>query len=202
MTDDLKQEINQINTRLDKLDGDLEKIQSSINTLIRSIEPLVSEKKEKAIERANAALAAEKEDPIMPRMIKNVAEEYGLPTRALNALTRHGMKRMADFRYVDLERIRDLRNAGKKTILEIAAFVEHYGLKLPEHRDLEFDIKLFDEIITVYDLDDMPRGSVLTVARIKNPGKDNPFPLYECKFEKDGRRNWATFTPAEVRKVE
>ena len=190
-----------MNDDIDALVQEIQSLRAEIADLRRAVQPLLAEHKQMAIHRAQESLAAEKEDPIMPRMIKNVAEEYGLPTRALNALTRHGMKRMADFQFVDLERIRNLRNAGKKTLPEIAAFTEHYGLKLPEHRDLEYDIKLFDEVITVYDLDGLPRERVLTVEKIKHSGKDNPFPLYECSFEKDGRRTWVTFTPSEVRKV-
>ena len=109
---------------------------------------------------------------------------------------------MADFLYVDLERIRNLRNAGEKAMADILAFTKHYGFEIPEHLDLKYDIKLFDDVMTVYDIDDLPRGSVLRVEKTNSPGVDNPFPLYECIYEKEGRQEWVTFTPSEVRKIE
>ena len=93
---------------------------------------------------------------------------------------------MADFRYIDLATLKDLRNAGDKTVEEIISFAEHYGFIIPENLFWDPPIEKGKQVLMAFDDYGIPKGTVLKVISSKEPGPDYAVTQYECSCQVDG----------------
>ncbi len=195
----LLSEIQRIRMDLDLLTEDVASMKKSIAVVSEKAEEVMADKN---IKKAQRALEKEPADEAGVRKIDDAAEEYGLSTRARTVLIRRKMHRMADFRYIDLETLKDLRNAGDKTVEEIVAFAEHYGFQIPERLDWEPPIANGKQVLMAFDSYGIPKGTVLKVISSKKPGPDYAVIQYECSCQVDGERLEVILTPSEIRATE
>ncbi len=195
----LIQEIRLLRMDLSMLSSEVSVIKDDLAAMRKVVQPILIDMTEKAVNKAMQAL--DEETGILTRDVKEVAVECGLSQRAISVLTRHGINRMGDFLFTDKKKIQYLRGAGKTTTAEIFAFASGHGIEIPEIYEEKQHILPEDKIITLSDRYNIPRGNMLTVEDIQEPGAENAVTIYTCSGVFSRKREWSKYSPSEIRKV-
>ena len=122
-----------------------------------------------------------------------------LAVRAKNCLRRSGIHTIKDLTYLDVRRLRRIRNLGKQTLELVLAVAEHFGIQIPHRADeSDYDVlKEGDLAVSLVSTPSIPAYSVVTVEDVYELSRYNLLPVYVCQLGKER----ATYSISQLRKL-